>query len=249
MISWLTLLLLLPLISSFPLRHRANTVCDKFESVPSGSYSLLNNLWGESSATSGRQCSTLKSVNGNTVSWSTEWAWSGGYDVKSFANIQLNEGVNQQLSAITSMPSTWHWSQSANETVMSDVSYDLFTSDSPHGKGSNEIMIWLANYNAGPISYKYNANGKSVPIAIDLSIAGHTWNLHAGWNGYNKVWSFVPTSGPIHSFKGDIYGFFTYLTGNGDLSSSDYLVVAQAGTEATTGSAIFKTSAYALSIY
>lgn len=107
MISWLPLLLLFPFVFSLPLERRAasHMACGKFETIPSGkSYSLLTNLWGESTASSGSQCSTLHSVLDGTVKWSTEWTWSGEDTIKSFSNIQLNRGINQQLSAITSMP-------------------------------------------------------------------------------------------------------------------------------------------------
>jgi xyloglucan-specific endo-beta-1,4-glucanase len=36
-------------------------------------------------------------------------------------------------------------------------------------------MIWLANFNAGPISAVYNSNGTPQPIASGISLAGHTW--------------------------------------------------------------------------
>lgn len=36
-------------------------------------------------------------------------------------------------------------------------------------------MIWLANYNSGPISYDYDSAGNAEPIESGLSIAGYTW--------------------------------------------------------------------------
>lgn len=104
MISCSALLLLLPLVSASALQRRATTLCGQYDSVTSGSYTLFTDLWGEGGATSGSQCSTLESVNGDTVVWSTEWSWTGGTGIKSFSNIQLNAGINQQLSAITTMP-------------------------------------------------------------------------------------------------------------------------------------------------
>ena len=35
-------------------------------------------------------------------------------------------------------------------------------------------MIWLANYNAGPISYTYGSDGKPIPIAT-VNVASRTW--------------------------------------------------------------------------
>jgi xyloglucan-specific endo-beta-1,4-glucanase len=76
----------------------------QYDSVNTGQYSLLNNLWGESDAASGSQTSQITSMKGSTIAWKTNWTWTGGTQVKSFANIQLNTGINQQLSAISSMP-------------------------------------------------------------------------------------------------------------------------------------------------
>jgi xyloglucan-specific endo-beta-1,4-glucanase len=116
-------------------------------------------------------------------------------------------------------------------------------------------MIWLANFNAGPISYNYGSNGQATPLVSNLSIAGHTWfelmlrfrkiptntqrrNLYYGSNGANYVYSFLPTSGTITAFSGDINAFLKYLTSNGKIASSQYLTTFQAGTEATTGSKV-----------
>ena len=110
-------LLLLPLFLSgslasptpHDLEPRASAVdtsshCGQWDTVTAGSYTLFLDLWGEGGATSGSQCSNIISLSGNTVSWKTTWTWTGGTGVKSFSNIQLNDGVNKQLSAISSMP-------------------------------------------------------------------------------------------------------------------------------------------------
>lgn len=78
--------------------------CGQWDTVTAGSYSLLLDLWGESGATSGSQCANLVSLSGSTISWKTTWTWTGGSGVKSFSNIQLNQGINQQLSAISTIP-------------------------------------------------------------------------------------------------------------------------------------------------
>lgn len=111
MLSIFAILFLIPLVSSLSLhRHKRTTLNTtplqgQFDSVSVGQYSLLNNLWGEHDATSGYQSTQLISSSGTTVSWETNWTWTGGpTNVKSFANIQLDVGLNQQLSAIASMP-------------------------------------------------------------------------------------------------------------------------------------------------
>lgn len=105
MISYLTLLFLFTLVFASPLERRGNTVCGKFDAIQAGRYTLSTDLWGEAAASSGAQCVTLISADSDTVKWSTKWAWTGGPDsVKSFANVQLDVGINQTLSSITSMP-------------------------------------------------------------------------------------------------------------------------------------------------
>ncbi|KAG8221526.1 glycoside hydrolase family 12 protein [Butyriboletus roseoflavus] len=249
--SWFLLLLLLPLVFTSPLKRETGVqYCGQFETIKSGSYSLFTNHWGESDATSGWQCSVLEHVNGSTATWYTNWGWTGGTGIKSFTNIQLNDGNNRQLSAISTMQSRWHWGlkNTGTETVVADVAYDLFTSYSPGGSNVNEVMLWLANYNAGPISYEYGSDGEAVPIATNLTIAGYEWNMYCGSNGYNEVYSFLPAQGDITTFSGDIYGFFTHLIDAGYINSSEYLTTAQAGTEATSGSALFVTAKYSLTI-
>lgn len=78
--------------------------CGQWDTVTAGPYTLFLDLWGASGATSGTQCSNLMGLTGNTIAWKTTWTWVGGNGVKSFSNIQLDQGVNQQLSAITSIP-------------------------------------------------------------------------------------------------------------------------------------------------
>lgn len=186
-------------------------------------------------------------MDGNTVSWFTTWTWTGGLDVKSFSNIKVTSG--KQLSTITSIASTWKWSQSSSGPFVADVAYDLFTSSTPTGNNEHEVMVWIANLNYGPISYKYSACGKAVAIAKQIEIGNRAWNLYEGNNGENIVWSFLPADGAaITSFKGDINLFLKYLTSQGYVPSSQYLKTVQGGTEAISGTATFTTSAYSIEV-
>lgn len=56
-----------------------------------------------------------------------------------------------------------------------NAAYDLFTSSTAGGSNEYEIMIWLANYGAGPISYNYDSQGNPVPVATSVALAGNTW--------------------------------------------------------------------------
>ncbi|EIN10056.1 glycoside hydrolase family 12 protein [Punctularia strigosozonata HHB-11173 SS5] len=228
-------------------RLDTSTHCGQWDTVTASPYSLLLDQWGLSDATSGSDCASITSLSGTTIAWTTTFDWVGGTSVKSFTDIELTSGVNVPLSSITSAPSTWKWSISSSGTVVADVAYDLFTSATSGGSNAYEIMIWLANYNSGPISYTYSSSGSAVAIKTGVSLAGYTWSLYYGSNGSNYVYSFLPSS-TITSFSGDVNLFLKYLTSNGYISSSQYLTTAQAGVEATSGSATITTSAYSLVI-
>jgi xyloglucan-specific endo-beta-1,4-glucanase len=82
-----------------------------------------------------------------------------------------------------------------------------------------------------------------------VTIASHTFNLYKGPNGDTTVYSFLPTSGEITSFSGNLMEFFTYLIDNEGLSSSQYLTSVGAGTEATEGTnAVFTVSSYSATV-
>ncbi|KAJ7778277.1 glycoside hydrolase family 12 protein [Mycena metata] len=247
------LLLLVPFVASAPtdVAERATAIdtsshCGQFDSVVAGSYTLFLDQWGAAGASSGSDCANFVSLTGTTVSWKTVWTWTSGSStgVKSFTNINLNTNLNKQLSAIST---TWTWSQSTS-SVVADVAYDIFTSNTAAGAAVNEIMVWLANFNAGPISATFNSAGQPVPVVSNLSLNGHTWNLFFGSNGSNNVYSFLPTSGTITSFSGDINLFLKYLTTNRGVSTAQFLTTVQGGTEATSGAATLTTSAFSVVI-
>ncbi|KAJ7176684.1 concanavalin A-like lectin/glucanase [Mycena filopes] len=243
------LLLLVPFIaaSPTPVEERAAALdtashCGQWDTV-------VATPWGLSGASSGSDCASLTSLSGTTIAWKNTWTWTGGTGVKSFSNINLNTGLNKQLSAIKSMPAVWNWSQSSSGTIVANVAFDLFTSSTSGGSAVNEIMIWLAAFGAvGPISAVYSSAGQPVPVASNVSLGGHTWNLYFGSNGANNVYSFLPTSGTVPSFNADINLFLKYLTANRGVSTAQFLTTAQAGSEATSGSATLTTSAYSLVI-
>jgi len=240
---------LLPLALAVPapeIEKRQTSFCGQWDTDTDGNYELFLDQWGLADATSGSDCASITSLDGETVAWTTTWEWVGGTSIKSFTSMQLNAGINQQLSAISSIESSWFWTIDFSLTPVCDVTYDLFTADTAGGTATNEIMIWMANYQSGPISFEYDAEGEPIPVASDLSIGGFTWNLYSGSNGANAVWSFLPaTSGEtITDFSADIMGFFDYLIDNEGLSSSQFLTTFQAGTEATSGAATLTTTSY-----
>ena len=165
--------------------------------------------------------------------------------MKSYSNAVVDTD-SVQLSSINSMKSSWNWKYTG-DSLTADVAYDMFTSSSADGSEEFEVMVWLANLNAGPISSSYSASGDAETIATP-NVAGYDWSLYKGSNGAQTVYSFLP-SDSIDSFSGDVYEFFTYLINNQGFDESQYLVSAGAGTEAFVGqNAEFTVSAYSLEI-
>ncbi|KAF2231397.1 glycoside hydrolase family 12 protein [Viridothelium virens] len=213
--------------------------CGQWDSVKTGSYTLYQDLWGESSGT-GSQCSEVNSFSGNTIGWDTTWSWSGGAgQVKSYANVQVTNTA--ALSSVSSIQSTWKWSYTGSN-IIADVAYDIFTGASAGSSAQYEIMIWLgALGGAGPIS------STGSPVSTP-TIDGVTWKLYSGPNGATTVYSFVAESQQT-SFSGDLKQFFTYLSTNEGYSLSQHLISIGAGTEPFSGSnAKLTTTAYSVSI-
>jgi xyloglucan-specific endo-beta-1,4-glucanase len=98
------------LTPSKTIEKRATQICGQWDTVQTGTYTLYQDLWGESAATSGSQCSTFNSLSGSNIAWSTSWTWQGGnYNVKSFANVVVTQSTGYQVSSISSIPSTWKY--------------------------------------------------------------------------------------------------------------------------------------------
>ncbi|KAJ7484334.1 glycoside hydrolase family 12 protein [Mycena latifolia] len=208
-------------------------------------FTLENNLWGQSAATSGSQSSQVTATSGNSVTWHTTYTWAGGpFNVKSYANLDLRVGLGKSISAIGSIPTTWAWTySSASSSLVADVSYDLWLSNVASSSGASststfEIMVWLSTRGgAGPA-------GSQIGTA---SVGGVTWRLFKGTVSTWTVFSFVaPTE--ITNFNADLKPFLTFLTQNQGVPTSQFLVQAQAGTEPFTGSATLTTTSYSISI-
>ncbi|RFN49897.1 murein transglycosylase [Fusarium flagelliforme] len=233
-----------PTSPSKTIEKRATTWCDAFGSVATQGYTFYHNNWGKGDATSGSQCTILKSVNNKNFAWSSTWSWAGGpTKVKSYSNVAL-ENINKKISDIKSVPTTWTWRYTGTGMV-SDVSYDLWLAPSVGAANKYEIMIWLGSYGgAGPISEQ------NKPAIAKPTIAGTTWSLFKGPNGDTTVFSFVAPSN-IGNFKADLLPFLTYLTKNQGVPSTYVATSFQAGTEpfiVTGSNCVFTTSAYTLSV-
>ncbi|KAG8948947.1 hypothetical protein FRC04_009148 [Tulasnella sp. 424] len=242
------------------LDKRFTQLCGQWDTeLEGGIYYLENNLWGESGYTGKTQetpgmrthsDTDMKDPSAPRPLASLAPLSLGGpptlgleVHIKSravHANLDLQVGLKKQISTISSIPSTWKWTYtSASSDLVADVSYDLWLSTSSSGTGASstssyEIMIWLSSRGgAGPA-------GSQIGTA---TVNGVTWKLFKGTVSTWTVFSYVAPS-EITNFSQDLLPFITYLTANQGISTSQYLVQLQAGTEPFIGSATLTTTAY-----
>ena len=67
---------LLVLVSAAPsktIEERAASNCGQWDTVQTGTYTVYNNLWGESAASSGSQCMSVDGLSGSTLKWHTTY--------------------------------------------------------------------------------------------------------------------------------------------------------------------------------
>jgi hypothetical protein len=227
--------------ANMPQQNKTSTAA---ASIDLGKYWINNNHWG-SSGGSGTQSIWSTCSSGNTIGWGTDWNWSGGSGVKSYASAILgwhwgwkmnNTGLPVQLSAGKNI--TCGWTYRLTPAGVMNVAYDLFahtmsnpgTNDDP----TDEIMIWLYKLGAAPIGSK----------VATISIAGASWDLHQGSNGRWQVHSYVRTSNTTTGATLNIQEFLNDLTASRGLAKSKYLTTIQSGTEVTSGSGRLDTDQY-----
>ncbi|KAJ3930367.1 MAG: endocellulase [Lentinula lateritia] len=231
---------------SLALLSSAQTITGQYDCLPAGDFTLCQNLWGELSGV-GNQSSTLISTTGDAVSWSTTWNWANNANnVKSYANVLSNTAKGVQLSNIASAPTSWSWTyETQSDGIRADVSYDIWFGKAPSGvaatsASSYEIMIWLSGQGGiQPVGSVTKSN---------ITVAGFQWDLWSGPNANWEVFSFKTASGDITDFNVDLQEFFTYLTENEGVASTQYVQAIQTGTEPFTGNAVLMTSSYSVAI-
>ncbi|CAE6444973.1 unnamed protein product [Rhizoctonia solani] len=236
-----------PLQTEVSLEKRFNVLRGQWDSekIGNGQYILYNNLFGrDQSGTSGSQTTQALSYSGTTIGWKTQYNWKGNpNNVKSYANVALQKGLNKRLSAIRTIPTTWRWTyNAASSKLVADVAYDLWLSNTPNSPTAStastfEVMIWLSNRRAGPA-------GSQVATP---KINGLTWKLFKGTVGTWVVYSFVAPS-ELTNYNSDLKPFFTYLNSAYRVSLNQYLVGLQAGTEPFEGSGTLTTTGYTAAI-
>jgi hypothetical protein len=207
-------------------------------------YWINNNLWGQNTGT-GSQCTWSNSLSGSSLSWSTRWNWQGQNTVKSYVSVVLgwnfgagymvpDTGLPVQLSSNATVNTDWSFSLSGGSNQ--NVSYDLWVDPSQNPTQPRcEIMLWLYQNGVQPRGMR----------GADVSIDGTSWTLWYDPTGitYTFVRDTNTTSASLN-----LNDFLQNLENNDGLSSSDYLLSVQAGSEVFTGSGELDVSAYSTTI-
>ncbi|GGB13806.1 GH12 family glycosyl hydrolase domain-containing protein [Puia dinghuensis] len=151
----------------------------QYGSYSTNGYNFNNDIWGSGA---GPQTLWVNSYS-NWGVWSNQPNTGG---IKSYPHIARYIGV--ALGSIKSCTSSFNVTIPGSGSY--EAAYDIWDSNN-----ANEIMLWMSYTGAvGPISYTYNSSGQAVPVASNVSVGGHTWNVYRGSNGSNAVYSFLRTS-------------------------------------------------------
>ena len=126
-------------------RRQQVSLCGQSSSWSGNGYELNNNLWGQSRATSGSQCTYLDSSSDSGIHWHTTWTWEGGEgEVKSYAYSGRQVSTGLTIASIDSMQTSVSWEYNTTD-IQANVAYDIFTAEDPdhvHSSGDYEVMIW-----------------------------------------------------------------------------------------------------------
>lgn len=211
--------------------------CDRWSSWDVNGYTIYNNIWGDGHGT---QC--LWAYNqGNWGVWADHPS-SGG--IKSYPNVDYD--VNYTVSSMPTITASF------NSTTPGWGSYNT-AFDIWYNNYAYEIMLWV-NWNGsmGPISYNYGCSGypsTACPVATNVNVGGHTWNLYEGTNGSATVYSFLRTS-DTNSGTVNITQISQWLANNSYFSSNTNLHEIQFGFEITnsSGGADFRVNSYNVNV-
>ncbi|KAG3009391.1 hypothetical protein PC121_g9907 [Phytophthora cactorum] len=130
-------------------------------------------------------CCRNDQSSGSTISWHTGFNWAGdNWQVKSYANAALTF-TPKQVSAISSIPTTMHYTYTYDGNIIANVAYDMFTSSSANGAVEYELMVWLAALGG---AWPLTSSGK--PIS-SVTVGGVDFNLYQGMNKNVKVFTYV----------------------------------------------------------
>jgi len=207
---------------------------DRWGTWSNGGYKLANDVWGSGY---GPQSIWANSYS-NWGVWSNQPNTGG---VKSYP--QSARYVGKTLSSLGKCTSSFNVSTPSGGSW--EVTYDIWDNNHKY-----ETMLWM-NWtgNVSPICSSYSSTGKPVPVATNVTVGGHTWNVYKGSNGSNAVFSFLRTS-KTNSGTVDVRAIQNWIKSKGwfgDIVQGD----VQFGFEITSssGGLNFQVNSFSVSYY
>jgi hypothetical protein len=146
----------------------------------------------------------------------------------------------KQLSAVTSVPTTWAFSPGSGNW---DASYDIWlhpsSSNPPNPNGGVEMMIWADHNNATPFGSQQGS----------VMIGNINWAI---WKGQQQGWTYIayvaPSGTTNHSVNLDLKSFFSDSVSRGWMTNSWYLLGVECGYELWNATSVFSTTSYTCAI-
>lgn len=219
------------------LRAQNFNTCDQWGSWNTNGYTIYNNIWGSGA---GSQC--LWAYSPSNWGVTADHPNTGG--IKSYPNVDRD--VNYTVNSMPNITASFNVSRPGWGSY--NTAFDIW-----YNNYGYEIMLWM-NWNGsmGPISYNYGCGGypsSACPIATNINVGGHTWNLYEGDNGSATVYSFLRTSN-TNSGTVNITQISQWLANNGYFSGNTNLHEIQFGFEISqsAGGADFTVNNYSVNI-
>ncbi|KAL0256237.1 hypothetical protein SLS55_008629 [Diplodia seriata] len=229
----------------------AANLCDMPDEslILTGTPWIVYNMMYNSAQIEGTACTgyvgTTTDANGNpAVKWnstmSIEYVESTNNVPKGYSFVGLTQNLENRISDIGSIPTTYEWTRTNTTAYKGNVCYDFMTSDTKGDSTSSnaqELMLWL-QYEGGQLPIGW-ADGA---VATIDSLYGTSWKLYQGKNTDTgiTVSSLLPDTQFTGSFSGDIKDWLSALVTQGVFTDSTYVNVGNAGTEPFYGDAVFE---------
>ncbi|KAI7202939.1 hypothetical protein D0869_12125 [Hortaea werneckii] len=212
---------------------------------------IVYNMMYNYQQTEGSVCTGFKELVTGDYDGETKCAWNSTWDItevdstsnvpKGYSFVGLTQNLETKISAIDSIPATYHWVRTNQTAYKGNVCFDFMTSDTKGDSTSSsaqELMLWL-RYEGGQLPIGY-ADG----VKATIQLYGKSWDMY---QGVNEDTGITVTSLVVDEddqywgwFAGDIKDWLLALVDQGLFSSSTYVNVGNAGMEPFYGTVDFQ---------
>ena len=237
----------------FPAEVTVST-CQERANVTVGSYLVQADYWNTATCP-GTQCMDINKATGAFSV--TQGPEPCGDNVASYPNVLYGcsfgdcspaSMLPMQVSALSTVTSSWDFSVGGAASDRYNVAYDIwFCSDGKCGSsgfpGGVELMIWL--------DYK-NVHGWKNDLG-SVTLAGHTWEVWqatfgSGINSWTYLAYMIQPPMVTSVADLDLNAIFRDVAAKGYIQDSWYLYAIQAGSELRSGGIPYSSNSFSVSI-